>query len=476
MDVYQNMDGKYWKTCNKDITSSEGWFRKIMLLGLVNLVPIFGQMTVQGYAYEWAHKAAWGVSSPMPGKIYGRVGSKMLRWGWFALVIVFLFLLVPELLSVIGDSLSDSAAASSSFWAHTSGSSFGRTAKGILGFLVSLLALVACVLNAIMAEVGTMRMVVYDKLGAGFQLQAIWKMMKHDATGLLRVVGMAVLFTCVVMAIAAAVAVVLLLLLLFVAVLGGAGSLIGSSAMGAGGASTLMSSLGSMLVMVGIMAMPVLLALWWAASCGSVWVTLLTARGMGYWTAQFCVAHWGTQDDPLPFEQPGYEQNRARWQQEQWQAQQQAAQTARPQRPEAQPAEAQQDGAGPEAQQAETKQAAHGGPQAGWRGAPTMRVQQPAAQTAGPQVQQQVARTMRTQQPAAQAPGGSQVAAEPQDAHADPAGEAPTEVRAQEADPAGEAPTGTLSSEAAGPEVPAAAGAAPVAQGAEPASPAGAQA
>ena len=463
MDVYQNMDGKYWRTCNGDITSSEGWFRKIMLLGLVNLVPVFGQMTVQGYAYEWAHKAAWGVSSPMPGKIYGRVGSKMLRWGWFALVITFLFLLVPNLLSAISDSLSTSAAATSTFWAHTSGASFGYTVKTVLSFLLSVAALVALVLNAVMAEVGIMRMVVYDKLGAGFQLQAIWKMMKQDATGLLRVVGMAVLFTCVVMALTAAIALVVLSLLVMVAVLGGAGSLIGSSAMSGAGSGSVMSTLGPVLVMVGTLAVPVLLVLAWVYSCGCVWVSLLTARGMGYWTAQFCVAHWGTQDDPLPFEQPGYEQNRARWQQEHWQAQQQATQAARAQQPDAQQPEAQQ----PEAQAAEA--------------------QEPEAQAA--EVQEPEARAPEA---AEQSQAGSDEAVEP-DAVEEPAGQEPAEqggpaeedVIEVEAEPEHEPerePEAEHEPEAAEPapaaesEVTAAAQPAPAAEPEESASPADAQA
>ena len=101
-----NYSGRYFRTCYDDIKSSKGWFGKICLLGLIEFIPIFGQMTVYGYCWEWAHKAAWGVDSPMPKKIYGRPGSKMLRWGWFALVIAFVVAILPSIVMSIGGWLS----------------------------------------------------------------------------------------------------------------------------------------------------------------------------------------------------------------------------------------------------------------------------------------------------------------------------------------------------------------------------------
>lgn len=71
-----NYSGRYFRTCYDDIKSSKGWFGKICLLGLIEFIPIFGQMTVYGYCWEWAHKAAWGVDSPMPKKIYGRPAAR----------------------------------------------------------------------------------------------------------------------------------------------------------------------------------------------------------------------------------------------------------------------------------------------------------------------------------------------------------------------------------------------------------------
>ena len=43
-----NYSGRYFRTCYDDIKSSKGWFGKICLLGLIEFIPIFGQMTVYG--------------------------------------------------------------------------------------------------------------------------------------------------------------------------------------------------------------------------------------------------------------------------------------------------------------------------------------------------------------------------------------------------------------------------------------------
>lgn len=308
MDVHENMSGRYWKTCSKDITTSKGWFKKVVQLGLVNLVPVFGQMTVEGYAYEWAHKAAWGVSSPMPEKLYGRSNSKMLRWGWFAIVITFVFFLVPYLLGAIGGALADSGSSTSVFWQHTGGIHLGNTLQIVFGAVFEIAAVVLFVFAILYSFAGIMRMTLYDSLGAGFQLGQIWKMVKRDAGGLFRIIGMEILFLCVICA-AASIAVSLVfgtaVAALFV---GSFGTMMGNSySMGGLGGSMgnigdMSSILGPMMAVGAVAAIPLLFVILWAISSAGAWLTLLVARAVGYWTAQFNVARWGAKDDPLPFE------------------------------------------------------------------------------------------------------------------------------------------------------------------------------
>lgn len=308
MDVHENMSGRYWKTCSKDITTSKGWFKKVVQLGLVNLVPVFGQMTVEGYAYEWAHKAAWGVSSPMPEKLYGRSNSKMLRWGWFAIVITFVFFLVPYLLGAIGGALADSGSSTSVFWQHTGGIHLGNTLQIVFGAVFEIAAVVLFVFAILYSFAGIMRMTLYDSLGAGFQLGQIWKMVKRDAGGLFRIIGMEILFLCVICA-AASIAVSLVfgtaVAALFV---GSFGTMMGNSySMGGLGGSMgnmgdMSSILGPMMAVGVVAAIPLLFVILWAISSAGAWLTLLVARAVGYWTAQFNVARWGSKDDPLPFE------------------------------------------------------------------------------------------------------------------------------------------------------------------------------
>lgn len=191
-----NYSGRYFRTCYDDIKSSKGWFGKICLLGLIEFIPIFGQMTVYGYCWEWAHKAAWGVDSPMPKKIYGRPGSKMLRWGWFALVIAFVVAILPSIVMSIGGWLS-SLGAETGIYTATGRYMVvnpGNILYAGLGWILYVVGLVLLVFASVITWVGVIRMTMYDRLGAGFQFAKVWAMIKRDFGGIMRIFGMMLLF------------------------------------------------------------------------------------------------------------------------------------------------------------------------------------------------------------------------------------------------------------------------------------------
>ncbi len=48
------MEKGYFSAAWGDITKSPGWFSKILRLGLLNLIPIFGVIVTYGYLYGWA--------------------------------------------------------------------------------------------------------------------------------------------------------------------------------------------------------------------------------------------------------------------------------------------------------------------------------------------------------------------------------------------------------------------------------------
>lgn len=296
----RSYSGRYFRTSWNDIKGSKGWFGKICLLGLISFIPIFGQMTVYGYAYEWAHKAAWGVEGPMPRKIYGRSGSKMLRWGWFALVIAFVFSLVPGIISSIGSWLTGMG---SETGIYTSMGRYmvvdgGNPLLLILGWLVNVAGIVAFVFAILFVMAGTMRMTMYDRLGAGFSFGKIWTMIKHDFGGIMRIFGMNLLFGFVGGFVIAGVTILLMVIVLGATaaplfIMAGSGAYYSDSAI-----------VGYIIAMVMAM-LPLLLVMGYITFVYSAFVEILVARALGYWMRQFDVARWGKQDDPLPFELEG---------------------------------------------------------------------------------------------------------------------------------------------------------------------------
>ena len=81
------MEKGYFSAAWGDITKSPGWFSKILRMGLLCLIPIFGLLVVYGYLYGWARDIAWNVHRPMPDKIFGNEDGNLYKRGFFILVI-----------------------------------------------------------------------------------------------------------------------------------------------------------------------------------------------------------------------------------------------------------------------------------------------------------------------------------------------------------------------------------------------------
>lgn len=294
-----NYSGKYFRTSYGDIKGSKGWFGKICLLGLIEFIPVFGQMTVYGYAWEWAHKAAWGVDTPMPKKIYSRPGSKMLRWGWFALVIAFLIALIPGIVMSIGSWFSSMGMETGIYTATgrymvVSPGNFGFAA---LGWVVNVIGIVLAVFACVISWVGTIRMTMYDRLGTGLQIGKIWAMIKQDFGGIMRIFGMVILFEIIGGIIIGIIVAIILALVL--------GATLTPLILMASSGGYPDSAIVGYLVTLVMTMLPLLLLISYVWFVYSVFVQLLLARAVGYWTRQFNVAAWGTKDDPLPFEVAG---------------------------------------------------------------------------------------------------------------------------------------------------------------------------
>ena len=282
----QKLQISYSKTAWEDIKTSPKWKSKMLLLGLINLIPIFGTIVVSGYTYGWARDIAWKVKTPLPAHIFGNEDGALYKRGFFALVIGVLFALLPILIWAIG------------FGTLSTPSHYGfsqipmnvrMSSTGFLSSMVTLAGIVAAGAAILFGEVGIMRMSIYGRLSAGFQLKKIWAMVRYDFSGLMKIVGMCLLLC---------LGLYLLSCALYAFAIGG------SIFLGIAAAAAYDGGYAFFLVVALLMILAVCLWIVFAIvslTC-SVFVSTMVARAMGYWTSQFEVGSWLGQDDPMPFE------------------------------------------------------------------------------------------------------------------------------------------------------------------------------
>lgn len=283
------MQSGYFTTAWQDIRNTPGWIGKLLLLSLLAIIPVFGWIVVAGYLLGWARDIAWGVHGPLPARIFGNEDGKLYSRGFFAWLIGIVFALAPAIaFGVINLALGVGTAGLFSWhYGGMASLSFGLV-SGIASLAVAVALIVLYALATVFGWIGWMRMSVYGRLSAGFQLERIWTMLRHDTRGAARVFGMYLIINAIVGVIAAVVVVGALV----------GGALLGFAAYGSGvdaGAPGLAVGL----IVLGMMLFAVLM---YAGVVASVFCMAMVTRAIGYWTRQFDVPRWRGQDDPMPFE------------------------------------------------------------------------------------------------------------------------------------------------------------------------------
>ena len=280
----------YFKAAWNDLRNSPGWFGKMLLLALVACIPIFGFIVVWGYVYGWARDLAWGIHSPLPARIFDNSDGRLYSRGFFVLVIGLVFGLLPLAVELIWDLIFGVSDTTFGHMYHWVGLSFwSALGKGLLS-LLSIAVTVGCTL---FCWVGSMRMSIYGRLSAGFQLGKIWLMIRYDPKGLLRIVVMTLLMLVA----------VLILVVIFAVV----GTVVLSLAFFVLSAGSIFSYVlpGFAWVLIGLVAGFVLIAgflAFYVCMVATTFIVTINARALGYWTRQFDVPSWRGQDDPMPFE------------------------------------------------------------------------------------------------------------------------------------------------------------------------------
>lgn len=284
----RSMQIKYFSTVWDDVRKSPKWLAKIMLLGLVSLIPIFGQIVVAGYLYGWARDIAWNVYAPMPERIFGNEDGRLYSRGFFVLVITVVFSLLPCAIQLVGVIVGAGPSLIGGYVGHGL-----RFLSAGLGVVIGLVSIASIFFVILFVWVGSMRMSIYGRLSAGFQLSKIWAMIRRDFSGLLRIVGMAFVLVAIVTAVtfALTVAVSIVSVIFGVAALGGGLSF---DAYSPGG-----FILGAVF---GLLLLILSLLVGYVGEVVTVFILVMTTRALGYWTRQFDVPSWRGQDDPMPFE------------------------------------------------------------------------------------------------------------------------------------------------------------------------------
>lgn len=293
------METKYFASAWNDIKNSPKWFGKIALLSLVALIPIFGWIVVAGYLYGWAGRIAWGVHDPMPKKIFDREDKDLYRRGFFALVIVLAITFTVGVITLIIDKALGVSYASGM---HRS---LGAVSGGFFSNagISSVIDIVVSVIATVIAAICCVRMTIYNRLSAGFQFGRVFKMMRHDANGTFRLMGLAVVSELIATVIICFVAFVFTLALLALCM--GVATSAGVSDIFSMSASMWSYAFSNSSPMAVVAVLLLFLAMLFVCIMAFAFASLLVVRAAGYWVFQFDVPKWGKQDDPMPFEREG---------------------------------------------------------------------------------------------------------------------------------------------------------------------------
>ncbi|MBQ6391176.1 MAG: DUF4013 domain-containing protein [Eggerthellaceae bacterium] len=291
------MQIKYYQTAWNDIKNSKGWFGKLCLLALVGLIPIFGQIVIFGYLYGWARDVAWGVHELMPAKIFGNEDGKLYRRGWFIFVLVFVFSLVPAIISGVGSSMQQAG-----YYSALYDTSSKLEPTVAIGGIIYLIGILAALFVSILAWVGSMRISIYDRLSAGFQLGSIWKMFRKDTGGIMRIFGMNLLVGLILGIILSIIITIMVVAFIFIIVAAMAGMGYTPESLQYMSDEQVTSFALQLMGPAGLVGFLFLIVAVFLGNLVSVFVEMLVARAMGYWTWQFDVPQWRGQNEPMPFE------------------------------------------------------------------------------------------------------------------------------------------------------------------------------
>lgn len=292
------MQKRIFKTVWEDIEHSKGWFGKICLLALLMFIPIFGQVILLAYFFGWAREIAWGIHEPLPRKLIANEDGKFWKRGWRIILLFIVFNLIPLAFIIGGSAIQNTQVVMTIFGPQLFQDAGLTLARDVLITIGRILSIVCFILAAI----GSMRIAIYDQLSAGFQLRFIWKMLRSDAGGIMRIVGMVLIVGIIGLVVLVLISLLCVYPIIYVSVSNAFNSTYPLQMLPYMSQDQQILFVIQALMSIGPVGIAVGLVIVYLVHLISVFVALLATRALGYWTKQFEVSLWGDKNDPLPFE------------------------------------------------------------------------------------------------------------------------------------------------------------------------------
>ena len=273
MASYVNLDGyqdtKYFARSWALLTREPGWFSRVALLWLANLVPIIGPIGASGYIAEWSRLTAWNVNTS-PSRAGGTVGG-YIRSGWHAFLVGLGWGLAWGLLAgIIG-------------------------AVPVLGAALSTLISIVGTLIGVVTIVAVLRATIYQQVGPGFNVSTIFQMVEKDFVGLLRILGLSLAGGLIIAGISTIV--LIIAVIPSIAEISAAAQAFTRAMSDYGSTDTLTLSL---MVEFFLSLVPSIIATCVIVSFFAIVLQILVYNAVGLWIRQYNVPAWGGPDDPLP--------------------------------------------------------------------------------------------------------------------------------------------------------------------------------
>lgn len=245
----------------EDLANDEGWWKAVLALGLMNCVPLVGQIMMFGYLFDWAKEVTWGMRTPISRNL-SDIGRCM-KYGLLAIWVLFIWLAPVVLAGIL--------------------LGYIPYAGGIICFLVEVFAIFV----GMLAAVGAFRSIIYERVMPGLQVKRVLHMFRKDPSGLFQVFAIILL---VFPLLIAALFIILLPIIPFMSLISGL---------------TPSSLLGTDLVplaLLGMLIIVIALVVWIAGALASAFISTLYVRSLGYWMKQFDPSEWRSPSAPMPFE------------------------------------------------------------------------------------------------------------------------------------------------------------------------------